>query len=108
MAHDEELADRVRDVLSTVPDVAERRMFGGLAFLVGGAMAVAVSGNGGLMVRCDPAVADGLVERDGVARMVMQGRELAGWVLVDPAQLAEETVLQDYVAEGRRAARAAR
>jgi hypothetical protein len=106
--YDLELADRVRSALADVPDVAERRMFGGLAFLVGGAMAVAVSGGGGLMVRCAPAVADGLVERDGVARMVMQGRELAGWVLVDPALLDDDAAVHGYVAEGRAAAGAAR
>ena len=108
MPYDEDLADRVRAVLATVPDVAERRMFGGLAFLVGGAMAVAVSGSGGLMVRCDPATADRLVERDGVARMVMQGRELAGWVLVDPDVLDDHTALREHVATGRTAALAAR
>ncbi|SCX40793.1 TfoX N-terminal domain-containing protein [Klenkia marina] len=107
MAYDEDLAGRVRESLGGVPDVTEKRMFGGLAFLVGGAMAVAVSGSGGLMVRCAPAVADQLVERDGVARMVMQGRELAGWVLVDPAVLHDEPGMDEYVAAGLAAARAA-
>ncbi|MEI4272993.1 TfoX/Sxy family protein [Klenkia sp. LSe6-5] len=108
MPHDVDLADRVREALAAVPDVTEKRMFGGLAFLVGGAMAVAVSGSGGLMVRCDPAVADDLVARDGVARMVMQGRQLAGWVLVDPGLLPTVPAVAEYVATGRTAALAAR
>ncbi|MCO7219178.1 TfoX/Sxy family protein [Klenkia sp. PcliD-1-E] len=103
MAYDLELAERVRTALADVPDLAEKRMFGGLAFLVGGSMALAVSGNGGLMVRCDPALADELVTRDGVARMVMQGRELAGWVLVDPATL-DAAALRGYVDAGLAAA----
>lgn len=103
MAYDLGLAERVRAGLAEVPDVAEKRMFGGLAFLVGGSMAVAVSGSGGLMVRCDPALADELVTRDGVARMVMQGRELAGWVLVDPATL-DDARLAGYVDAGLAAA----
>ncbi|SDF70206.1 TfoX/Sxy family protein [Klenkia brasiliensis] len=106
MAYDLELAERVRSALDGTPDVAERTMFGGLAFLVGGSMAVAVSGGGGLMVRCAPALADELVTRDGVARMVMQGRELAGWVLVDPATL-DDVRLPEYVAAGVGAAREA-
>jgi hypothetical protein len=68
----------------------------------------ATSGNGGLMVRCAPAVADRLVAQDGVARMVMQGRELAGWVLVAPDLLDADAVLQEHVATGRTAALAAR
>lgn len=107
MPYDEALAARVRDTLAAAPGVTEKRMFGGLAFLVEGAMAVAVSGSGGLMVRCAPAVADELVGRDGVARMVMQGRELAGWVLVDPATLDAAPALAEYVAHGRSAALAA-
>jgi hypothetical protein len=106
VAYDLELAERVRAALGGTPDVTEEKMFGGLAFLVGGSMGLAVSGSGGLMVRCDPALADDLVTRDGVARMVMQGRELAGWVLVDPATL-DDVRLPEYVAAGVEAARAA-
>jgi hypothetical protein len=103
VAYDRELAERVRTALADTPDVAEKAMFGGLAFLVRGSMAVAVSGSGGLMVRSDPALADELVTRDGVARMVMHGRELAGWVLVDPATL-DDARLQQYLDAGLAAA----
>lgn len=77
MAYDEELAERIRGHLGDVP-VNERRMFGGIAFLVGGNMAVAASGQGGLMVRVDPAETERLVDQDGVSRMVMRGKEMDG------------------------------
>ena len=83
MAYDEELADRIRAVLGDEARLSEQRMFGGLAFLIGGNMAVAASGQGGLMVRVDPARSDELVA-GGVARpMVMRGREMAGWLRVE-------------------------
>ena len=82
MTYDRELADRVRAALSAEPGVTEKAMFGGLAFLVDGSLAVAASGKGGLMVRCDPARADELTAADGVARMVMRGREMDGWLRV--------------------------
>jgi TfoX/Sxy family transcriptional regulator of competence genes len=102
--YDEELADRLRAALSTTPRVSEKRMFGGLAFLVDGALAVAASGRGGLMVRCDPALADELVARPGVQRMVMRGREMAGWLRVDDAAADDESSLTEWVAVGRSAA----
>ncbi len=104
MPYDEDVADRIRAVLSTTARVSERRMFGGLAFLVEGAMAVAVSGQGGLMVRCDPALAEELVGRPGVQRMVMHGRETAGWLRVDEAAVDDEAALREWVDTGRRAA----
>jgi hypothetical protein len=82
MAYDEQLADRVRDLLLGRFDVTERRMFGGLAFLVGGHMAVAASGQGGLLLRCDPARTDELLDPPTVERMEMRGREMDGWLRV--------------------------
>ncbi|GAA4688368.1 TfoX/Sxy family protein [Pseudonocardia yuanmonensis] len=82
MAYDEALAARVRDLLADEPGLTEKRMFGGLAFLLGGHMAVAASGRGGLMVRVDPARTPALLARPGVERMVMQGREMDGWLRV--------------------------
>ncbi|WP_222192885.1 TfoX/Sxy family protein [Modestobacter italicus] len=105
MTYDRELADRVRAALSTAPDVSEKAMFGGLAFLVGGAMAVAVSGQGGLMVRSDPARADELTAAEGVERMVMRGRALDGWLLVAAEALDDEETLRRWVATGRDVAR---
>jgi TfoX/Sxy family transcriptional regulator of competence genes len=105
MTYDRELADRVRAALSAEPDVSEKAMFGGLAFLVGGAMAVAVSGAGGLMVRSDPARAEELTAADGVARMVMRSRELDGWLRVAAEVVDDEDALRRWVATGRDVAR---
>ena len=101
MTYDRELADRLRAALSTEPDVSEKAMFGGLAFLVDGAMAVAVSGRGGLMVRCDPTRADELTAADGVQRMVMRGREMDGWLRVAADVVDDEDALHRWVAIGR-------
>ena len=108
MTYDRELADRVRATLSTEPGVAEKSMFGGLAFLVDGALAVAVSGKGGLMVRCDPARAPELTAADGVERMVMRGRETDGWLRVPAAAVDDEDALRRWVATGRDIARSLR
>jgi TfoX/Sxy family transcriptional regulator of competence genes len=105
MTYDRELADRLRAALSTEPDVSEKTMFGGLAFLVDGALAVAASGQGGLMVRCDPARADELTAAEGVQRMVMRGRELDGWLRVAAEVVDDEDALQRWVAIGRDVAR---
>jgi TfoX/Sxy family transcriptional regulator of competence genes len=99
MAYDEELAERVRGLLPDVP-VAERRMFGGLAFLVGGHLAVAVSGQGGLMVRCDPADSERLLAEPGATRMVMHGREMDGWLRVGADALPDDEVIGRWVGVG--------
>jgi hypothetical protein len=77
MAYDEDLAARIRELIGSDADVTEQRMFGGLAFLAGGSMAVAVSGKGGLMVRCEPAETDALLARAGRGR-VRDARAPAG------------------------------
>ncbi len=100
MAHHEELASRVREALAGEPDLSERRMFGGLAFLVGGRMAVAVRGQGGLMVRCDPDDAPALLREAHVAPMRMRGRDLRGWLLVEPDALSGDADLRGWVAVG--------
>lgn len=100
MAYDEELADRVRECMQRVPDVVEKRMFGGLAFMVSGNMAVAASGQGGLMLRCDPTGTESLVSTDGVDRMVMRGRAMDGWLRVDPSVVTADEGLRHWVALG--------
>ena len=85
MAYDEELADRIRQQLAGEPAVTEKKMFGGLAFLVHGNMAVAASGQGGLLVRVDPSESDALVGSSNARPMEMRGREMPGWLRVDPA-----------------------
>jgi TfoX/Sxy family transcriptional regulator of competence genes len=100
VAYDEELADRVRSALNGGHGITEKRMFGGLAFLTGGNMAVVVSGQGGLMLRCDPAATDELVAEAHVSRMVMRGRELDGWIRVTPESLDGDAELDRWVAVG--------
>lgn len=85
MAYDEALAGRIRDVVGGGEDVSEQKMFGGLAFLVNGNMAVAASGQGGILVRVDPAESQRLVETTAAEEMVMRGRSMAGWLRVEPA-----------------------
>ncbi len=101
MAYDEELADRIRDLLGPVlPEMAEKKMFGGLGFLLGGNMALAASGRGGLMVRVDPAQADSLIDGAGVAPMVMGGREMKNWLSVDTPVVRDDDVLKQWIDRG--------
>lgn len=88
MAYDEALAARIREqLLDLAPQATEKKMFGGLAFLVGGNMAAAASGNGGIMLRCDPARTDELLRDPAAERMVMRGKEMDGWLRVDDSVL---------------------
>ena len=82
MAYDEDLADRIRELIASEKGVEEKRMFGGLAFLINGNMSVAASGRGGLMVRVPPDETEKLLARDHVEPMVMAGRETRGWLRV--------------------------
>jgi hypothetical protein len=100
MAYDLELAERVRAVVAVEPGLTERAMFGGLAFLLGGRMAVAVSGAGGLLLRCDPDRAEELAARPPVRRFVMRGREMSGWLNVPAEAVATEAELRAWVAHG--------
>ncbi len=98
MAYDEELVGRVRGVLAGQPGWSERRMFGGVAFLLDDHMAVAASGKGGLMVRHDPA--DGLLGVAGTAPVEMRGSTMTGWLVVRPAGLTDDAELARWVAVG--------
>ncbi len=100
MAYDHDLADRVRELMPVDADHDEKAMFGGLAFLVGGNMAVAVSGRGGLMVRIDPADNERLRRSKGVGPMVMAGRETDGWVRVDADAVRTTRQLTRWVGIG--------
>lgn len=106
MAYDLELAERVRALLAREPDVSEKTMFGGLAFLLAGRMALAASGNGGLMVRTLPVDTDALLARPGVVTVEMRGRSMRHWVRVDTARLVDEAALDEWVGIGSAAARA--
>jgi TfoX/Sxy family transcriptional regulator of competence genes len=98
--YDERLAERIRDLLGDEPDIHEQRMFGGLAFLAAGNMAVAASGQGGLMVRVDPAECDALLARTSAVPMVMRGRELRGWLRVEADTVRRREQLARWVTRG--------
>jgi len=100
MAYDEDLANRIRELLASQRGVEEKRMFGGLAFLINGNMSVAVSGQGGLMVRVPPDETDKLLQRAHVNPMVMAGREARGWLRVDTDGVQSKRQLQSWVTRG--------
>ena len=100
MAYDEDLADRIRELVADEPALSEKKMFGGLAFLIGGNMAVSASGRGGLMVRVDPAQSDRLVAITKATRMVMRGRPMDGWLRVDPEHVRTKRQLAPWVTRG--------
>jgi TfoX/Sxy family transcriptional regulator of competence genes len=97
VAYDDELADRVRELVAGEQGVAEQRMFGGLAFLINGNMSVTVSRQGGLMVRVDPEQTEALLDEEHVQPVVMRGREMDGWLRVDTAALRTDSQLERWV-----------
>lgn len=105
MAYDEVLADRVREALATEDGLTERKMFGGLGFMLDGHLAVAAGSGGSLMVRIDPADGESLVDGVTVAPMEMGGRTLRGWLLVEPAGLVDDDALREWVGRGSAYAR---
>jgi len=100
VAYDEDLANRIRELIAAEPDVSEQRMFGGLAFLIAGNMSVSVSGQGGLLVRCDPAQSDALLRKPHAAPFEMRGRAMDGWLRVDAAGVRTKRQLERWVARG--------
>jgi TfoX/Sxy family transcriptional regulator of competence genes len=105
MAYDEELADRIRELVAGETDLTEQKMFGGLAFLIGGNMAVAASGQGGVLVRVDPAESDALVGTTNARLFEMRGRAMKGWLPVDPEHLETRAQLAKWVQLGTAYAR---
>jgi hypothetical protein len=99
MAYDERLAERIRELIDE-PGVVEQKMFGGLAFLICGNMAVAASGQGGLLVRVDPAESDAIVARTNARPMELRGREMSGWLRVDAADVKSKRQLSTWVQRG--------
>jgi TfoX/Sxy family transcriptional regulator of competence genes len=100
MAYDEALAESIRAQLASEPGVTERKMFGGLAFLVNGNMAVAASGQGGILVRVDPAESDALVAASPARLMEMRGREMPGWLRVAAEDVRSKQDLASWVDRG--------
>jgi TfoX/Sxy family transcriptional regulator of competence genes len=105
MAYDEELASRIRELVAGESELSERKMFGGLAFLIGGNMAVAASGQGGALVRVDPERSDSLLATTNARPMEMRGRQMAGWLRVDADELRSESELARWVELGTTYAR---
>jgi TfoX/Sxy family transcriptional regulator of competence genes len=105
VAYDEELADRIRDLIEDESAVTEQKMFGGLAFLIGGNMAIGASGQGGALVRVDPAQSDKLVATTKARPMEMGGRSMQGWLRVSPEDLRTKRQLARWVKLGTTYAR---
>jgi TfoX/Sxy family transcriptional regulator of competence genes len=97
MAYDEDLANRLRELLADEDAITERKMFGGLAFLLNGHMSVSASGQGGLLARIDPAETDAVLAKEHVSRMEMRGRTMDGWVRVAPEGVRTKRQLQPWV-----------
>lgn len=100
MAYDVELAHRIKDLLKDEAGLSEKRLFGGLAFLLNGRMAVCASSQGGLLLRIDPTDAESIVCGDHVRRFVMRGREMDGWLHVDASVLGSQGELKRWVQHG--------
>jgi TfoX/Sxy family transcriptional regulator of competence genes len=100
VAYDEDLAHRIREVVQGEAGLTERRMFGGLAFLINGNMAVSASGQGGLLLRVDPADTEKLVADPNARRFEMRGREMDGWLRIAPHGIATQRQLRRWVSIG--------
>jgi TfoX N-terminal domain len=100
MAYDELLAARIRDLIGPDPELTEKKMFGGLAFLIRGHMAISASGQGGVLVHVDPARSDDLVATTVATVAVMQGREMLGWLRVSADDVLSDEDLAPWVEVG--------
>jgi hypothetical protein len=100
MAYDEDLADRIRELVGTEPGLTEQRMFGGLAFLIDGNMSVSASGQGGLLLRVDPEETDALLGEPHARPFEMRGRAMQGWLRVDAEGLETRRDLERWVSRG--------
>lgn len=100
MAYDEDLANRVRELICAEQGVSEKRMFGGLAFLIGGNMAIAASGEGGAMIRADPQQSDALIATTTASLVEMRGRAMPGWLRVSSDDLRTDDQLSPWVERG--------
>jgi hypothetical protein len=105
VAYDEYLADRIRELIAAEPNCSEKKMFGGLAFLIGGHLAVSASGKGGVLVRVAPTESDRLVATTPAEVAVMRGRPMDGWLRVAPEHLRTKRQLAAWVERGAAYAR---
>ena len=100
MAYDEELAQRIRELLTFDADVVEKKMFGGLSFLIGGHMAVGISGSGGLIMRCEADETEALLGQPYVEEFVMRGKAMSGWIRVAADGVEDDAELKRWVEAG--------
>jgi hypothetical protein len=100
VAYDEDLANRIRELLADEPGLVEKKMFGGLAFLIGGHMSVSASGRGGLLLRCEPDETDALVAKPHAGPFEMRGRVMDGWLRVDVEGVKTKRELSRWVSRG--------
>jgi TfoX/Sxy family transcriptional regulator of competence genes len=105
VSYDEDLANRIRALLGTEPALTEKKMFGGLAFLIGGNMAVVASHHGGAMLRIDPDDSERLVATGAASVVIMRGRPMKGWLYVEPEDVRTTRQLARWVKLGATAAR---
>jgi hypothetical protein len=100
VAYDEDLANRIRELIADQEGVSEKKMFGGLAFLIHGHMSVSASGRGGLLLRCDPDETESLIADPHAARFEMRGREMDGWLRIEPEGVRTKRALERWVRRG--------
>jgi TfoX/Sxy family transcriptional regulator of competence genes len=100
MAYDEDLANRIRELVADAEDLTERKMFGGLAFLIGGHMSVSASRTGGLLLRIDPEETEALLAKPHAERFEMRGRPMDGWIRVAPEGVKTKRQLERWVQRG--------
>jgi TfoX/Sxy family transcriptional regulator of competence genes len=100
VAYDEDLANRIRELIADQDGVSEKKMFGGLAFLIHGHMSVSASGRGGLLLRCDPDETESLIADPHAARFEMRGREMDGWLRIEPEGVRTKRALERWVRRG--------
>ncbi len=100
MAYDQELADRVREQVEHEKGLTEKKMFGGLAFLINGHMAVSAGNKGGLMLRVDPADMETLLREPQARPFEMRGREMNGWLRIDVNSLSSDEELASWIRRG--------
>jgi TfoX N-terminal domain len=100
VAYDEDLANRIRALVLSEPGVTEKKMFGGLAFLINGNMSVSASGQGGLLLHVDPGETDALLAKPHAHPFEMRGRTMQGWLRVDPEGVKTKAQLERWVTRG--------
>ncbi len=100
MAYDEDLANRVRELIAAEPGVVEKKMFGGLAFLIGGHMSVSASGRGGLLLRVPPEETESLLAKPHAEPFEMRGKTMDGWLRVEPEGVKTKRQLERWVQRG--------